>query len=289
MHLSAEAQRAGYARILQDAFERIGRAGDLPRIDVLPSPARFGYRSRARVAVERGRVGFRARASRNVVDVERCAVLDPETQEELERLRARPPAGPVEVEIRGFGEKVELASGEMRVGPRSFFQPNRRLWEDWQSAVAERCGRGRCLVELYAGAGFYTALLTRRFDRVVAVEKGPAAKDARLNTTAEVIEASAESWAPRYMAGLAPEVVLVNPPRAGCHASVLRAIREAGPRRCVYVSCEPTTLARDAERLAERYRVMEILLIDALPQTHHVEAVCVLGREGSGGSSSDAC
>jgi 23S rRNA (uracil1939-C5)-methyltransferase len=276
MHLSGEAQRAERVRIVRDALKRVGHVHDIPAPSVLPSPRPLGYRSRARVAASRAAVGFRARASRRVVDVGRCLVLDPETGRELERLRARPPRTPTEVEVRGFGEKVDVGGRMLRVGRRAFFQPNRPLWERWQSAVADRCGQGRSLVELYAGVGFYTVLLTSRFSRVVAVERSAGARDARANTTAEVVRADATEWAPKNLGGIAPEVVLANPPRTGCHPSVLHAVIGAAPRRFVYVSCDPATLARDVGRLSHDYRVIDLLVIDALPQTHHVEVICVL-------------
>ncbi len=276
MHLTEELQRAARVEIVRDALARIGGVNALPPIEWLPSPASLRYRARARVAVEGGRVGFRERASRRVVDVEGCAVLDAETQQALARLRARPPRGPTQIEIAGFGEKARVGDRVLQVGAGAFFQANRLLWEAWQNTVAEACGRGECVVELYAGAGFYTVLLTERFARVVAVERGPAARSARANTTAEVVGADAERWAPEHLARLAPEVVLVNPPRRGCHVSVSEAIRDAAPARVVYVSCEPTTLARDVRRLSEFWRVTKLVVIDALPQTHHVEVICVL-------------
>jgi 23S rRNA (uracil1939-C5)-methyltransferase len=276
LHLDEAAQRAARAEILRDALVRIGGLAPLPRVEELPSPKGLGYRARARVAFAGGRVGFRARHSRDVVDVERCAVLDPPTQEALTRLRAAPPAGAGEVELRGFGARVSVRDRVLEVGAGAFFQANRALWETWRDLVLDACGHGRLAVELYAGAGFFTAGLDRRFERVIAVERGPAARDARRNARAEVVEAAAEDWAPRELAALAPDLVLLDPPRAGCHISVSEAIAAARPPRVVYLSCDPATLARDLRRLRGGYRVARVVAIDALPQTHHVEALCVL-------------
>jgi 23S rRNA (uracil1939-C5)-methyltransferase len=270
---------------VRDALQRIAGVEDLPDIRLLASPISLGYRARARVAVEGDRVGFRERGSHRVVDVTRCAVLDPETQDELTRLRARPPRGPTDVEIVGFGKEVRVGGRAIRVGSGVFFQANRGLWEAWQAAVADACGCGSCLVEFYAGAGFYTILLTEQFDRVVAIERGPGARSAQVNTSAEVVAAEAERWAPEHLSRVAPEVVLLNPPRTGCHPSVLRAIEDAAPRRVVYVSCEPTTLARDVKRLSGFGCVNGLLVIDALPHTHHVEVVCAIGPKNSGSQS----
>lgn len=276
LHLEESEQRAARRGILLAALRRIGGVSEPALGDELESPRPLGYRARARVAYEPGAVGFRAAGSHEVVDVERCAVLDAATQSALAALRAAPPRGRGEAEIRGFGGEVEVGARALRVGPRAFLQANRALWGRWHAHVLEACGGGRLAVELYAGVGFYTAGLDERFQRVVAVERGPAARDARRNARAEVVRAPAEAWAPAGLVQLAPELVLVNPPRSGCHRNVLDGIEAAKPARVVYVSCDPATLARDVKVLRHVYRVTSVALIDALPQTHHVEAVCTL-------------
>ncbi len=111
---------------------------------------------------------------------------------------------------------------------------------------------------------------------MVAVERSPAARDARRNARTVVFEAACEDWAPRELAAFAPELVLLNPPRGGCHQSVSDAVRASRPGRIVYVSCEASTLARDVERLGADFRIARLAVLDALPQTHHVEVVAVL-------------
>jgi 23S rRNA (uracil1939-C5)-methyltransferase len=277
LHLDEAEQARARIAIAREALLRIGGVAALPEIEHVASPAALAYRSRARVAWERGKVGFRARASREVVDVERCAVLDPATETQLAHLRAKPPRGHGEREIRGYGEAVVVAGKRLAVGPSAFFQANRALWERWQALVVEACGRGESAVELYCGVGFYTVGLCERFTRVVAVERSPAARDARLNCpAARVVEEAAETFAARELAALGPELVLLNPPRTGCHHAVSEALRAARPRRVVYVSCDAPTLARDVARLGDGFRVARVVVLDALPQTHHVELVVVL-------------
>jgi 23S rRNA (uracil1939-C5)-methyltransferase len=277
LHLDEAEQARARDAIVREALERIGGVAALPAFEHVASPAGLAYRSRARVAWERGRVGFRARASREVVDVERCAVLDPATETQLAHLRGKPPRGHGEREIRGYGEAVVVAGRRLAVGPSAFFQANRSLWARWQELVVDACGRGERAVELYCGVGFYTVGLVERFGSVVAVERSPAARDARLNCPgARVVEEAAESFAARELAGLAPDLVLLNPPRAGCHQTVSDALRSAMPRRVVYVSCDAATLARDVARLGKGFRIARVVVLDALPQTHHVEVVVVL-------------
>jgi tRNA/tmRNA/rRNA uracil-C5-methylase (TrmA/RlmC/RlmD family) len=277
MHLDEAEQARGRDAIVREALQRIGGVAALPELEHVASPAAFAYRSRARIAWERRRVGFRARASREVVDVERCLVLDPATETEFAHLRGKPPPGHGEREIRGYGEAVVVAGKRLAVGPSAFFQANRPLWPRWQELVVDACGRGERAVELYCGVGFYTVGLCERFARVVAVERSPAARDARRNCpAAHVVEESAEAFAARELASLAPELVLLNPPRTGCHQAVSDALRAAMPRRVVYVSCDAPTLARDVARIGADFRIARVVVLDALPQTHHVEVVVVL-------------
>jgi 23S rRNA (uracil1939-C5)-methyltransferase len=278
MHLDEPAQRAAREALLRDALLRIGGLHELPALEWIASPRALRYRSRARVAWEHGRIGFRARASHEVVDVEQCPVLDEPTQAQLAALRARKPKGRGEVEIRGFGARAPEAGLGLRVAPGAFFQANSALWRAWLDLVIELAGSGELAVELYAGVGFYTAAIERSFARVIAVERSRAARDLARNTRARVIEAAAEDWAKDGLRGLDPDAILLNPPRTGCDARVSEAIGRSAARRIIYVSCDPPTLARDLARIGDTFRLERLVLLDALPQTHHVESAALLLR-----------
>ncbi len=280
LHVDDAEQSRARVAIARAALERIGGRADLPEIEVVTSPRALGYRARARVAYAKGRVGFRARGSHEIVDVERCAVLDAETQRELDRLRAARPSGAGEVELRGFGSAVDLAGKRLEAPPSAFFQANRALWERWQDVVVDACGHGALAVELYCGVGFYTARLCASYSRVIAVERSEAgAASAARNTRAEVTAQDADTWAPQHLAQLQPELVLLNPPRVGCHINVSDALRASGAERIVYVSCDPATCARDLARIGPQFRLLRLVSLDALPQTPHVELVAVLERD----------
>lgn len=281
MHLDEAEQSRARVAIVCEALRRIGGLDALPEPEHLSSPRAFGYRARARVAHARGRVGFRARGSREVVDVERCAVLETGAQGALAELRSQPPGERTETEISSYGKELRVRDQVFRMRPGAFFQPNASLWQLWQELVVGACGSGDLAVELYAGVGFYTRALEGAFTRVVAVERGRAAALLRENTRSSVVRAAAEEWAPRELARLRPQVVLLNPPREGCHRSVVDALCACEASRIVYVSCEPATLARDVGRCAGALRLVRLVVIDSLPQTHHAEVVAVLERVDS--------
>lgn len=272
MHLTEEAQARARRQLLTDALVRIGRVKELPPVEWLASPRALGYRARARVAYRDGVVGFRVAGSHELIDVAECPVLHPDAQRALDALRASRPAGEGEVEIRAFEDE---AAG-LRVSPGSFLQANASLWDAWASAVAEACGSGDLAVELYAGVGFYTTRLERSFREVVAVERARSARDLAHNTRATVHQTSVESHAITRLADATPDLVLLNPPRCGCDPVVIDALRKLMPRRIVYVSCDPATLARDVARLGHGFELRRVVAIDALPQTDSVEAFIVL-------------
>lgn len=274
LHLDEAVQSEARRQFLRDALQRIGGFASIPEIEWLASPDSLGYRALARVALDSGAIGFRARRSHEVVDIDHCRVLAESTQAALSELREAPPPRTAEVEIRGF----EGEAAGLRASTSAFVQANQSLWQAWPACVAELCGSGSLLVELYAGIGFFTVALEKRFERTVAVERSHAAADLRHNTRAEVHQLPAEKFATQILPELSPDAVLLNPPRVGCDPSVIDAVAARNPERVVYVSCDAATLARDLKRLGAGFELKRVVSIDALPQTSHVEALVRLDR-----------
>jgi 23S rRNA (uracil1939-C5)-methyltransferase len=139
-------------------------------------------------------------------------------------------------------------------------------------------------VELYSGVGLFTAPLSARFGRTVAVESHPAAIEyARRNTDprrVELVAADAAAWLAATT--LKPEFVLVDPPREGLGIEASLALARLEAAELAYVSCDPATLARDVKALSgEGYTVASAVVVDMFPQTFHVEAVIRLRRAAS--------
>ncbi len=184
----------------------------------------------------------------------------------------RDPAGRMR-RLAGGEVEDDLAGESVAVAADAFLQVNRgaaaRLYEE----VERRIGPvdGQLVVDAYAGAGLLARRLARAGARVVAIEANPrAAAQARRAGGFEVLAGTAEHHLPRV---LPAEVVILNPPRAGCRPEVLEALRRQPPRRVVYVSCDPATLARDLRRLGETFTVQTVACVDLFPQTAHVETV----------------
>ena len=173
-----------------------------------------------------------------------------------------------------------VAGTTFRAHVRSFFQSNRFLVEPLTAAVLELLPSGGSVLDLYAGVGLFALPLARRAERVRAVEVNPmAVEDARWNAEqagarnlemrrGDVREAL-ELWPPE-----AGERVVLDPPRTGAGAEVVRLLAGRRPAAVVYVSCDPATLARDLKLFeSEGYRPDVVRGFDLFPDTFHLETV----------------
>lgn len=178
--------------------------------------------------------------------------------------------------------KVEIADKAYRVGHFSFFQVNRFLAEDLAPEVMEGLPDGAVALDLFAGVGLFSVPLAERFARVVAVESNPAAArdletNAQGNQAIEVHAEDVDDFLRKFRG--APDITVVDPPRAGLTTTTVRRLTEIAADRLVYVSCEPPTLARDLRVLVDGgYEIREVHLFDLFPQTFHMETIVKLQR-----------
>lgn len=179
---------------------------------------------------------------------------------------------------------------KFKISPLSFFQVNPVQTEILYGKALEYVGLtgNETVFDAYCGIGTISLFLSRKAQKVYGVEIVEQAienakENARLNgvKNAEFILGESEKVIPDlYRKGVKADVMVVDPPRKGCGEELLDVIAEMRPERAVYVSCNPSTLARDLKYLTERgFRVMEVQPVDMFPQTVHVECCCLLERE----------
>ena len=182
-----------------------------------------------------------------------------------------------------------LCGLRFRLSPRSFYQVNRdqaqRLYETAME-LAE-ISKTDTVLDLYCGAGTITLSMAARAGRVIGVEIVEAAvQDARDNAdrngiqNAEFFCADAGQAAQELeRRGLRPDVITVDPPRKGLSPDVIDAVDKMDPRRLVYISCDPATLARDVALFKERgYALRGVEALDLFPRCAHVETVVLLSK-----------
>jgi 23S rRNA (uracil1939-C5)-methyltransferase len=202
-------------------------------------------------------------------------------------LRIHPSTAQVQQELAGWGApglNYAVAGERYWVARGGFFQVNRFLLPTMVDLVCAD-ERGGSAWDLFAGVGLFARILTRSFEQVTAVEANPAA--------ARELAASMQHLGERHRGVAAvivdylrkallqrerPELVVLDPPRAGAGVEVCQLLAQIAPQRIVYVSCDPVTLARDLATLQSSYEIGSLHLVDLFPQTYHQEAVVKLRR-----------
>lgn len=185
----------------------------------------------------------------------------------------------------------EMGGLKFRVGPKSFYQTNSlQAYELYKVTreFAELVG-DELVYDLYTGTGTIANFVAKKAQKVIGIEYVPEAiEDAKVNSAINSIDNTlfyagdmkdvlTDEFIERHGR---PDVIIVDPPRAGMHQDVVNVILNAAPKRIVYVSCNPATQARDLALLDEKYKVEAIQPVDMFPHTQHVENVVKLSLKG---------
>ena len=177
-----------------------------------------------------------------------------------------------------------LLGTRYRISGPAFFQVNTRQAERLVSIVLDHVREvsPRVVIDAYAGVGTFAAQLAAEVEHVVTIEESAAAGvDALENLAAFQNVTRVVGKVEDTLPGMtpAPDVVVIDPPRAGIYASVVQAILDSAAQRVVYVSCDPGTLARDLRLFVDGgFVIGSIQPVDMFPHTQHIECVTVLDR-----------
>jgi 23S rRNA (uracil1939-C5)-methyltransferase len=303
-HIDYPAQLEFKRQIVHDQMARIGGLTDVLVHPTIPSLSPWEYRSHAtfRIAQD-GRPGFFAIDDQTIMPIDECHIIHPALQERLPEIRGYLPRTRIRAQVGSDGQPTlfeikrnqsEPASEAItytikhrafRCSGGSFFQVNLPQAEKLVELVLERLALSgqEPVLDLYSGVGLFTAFIAEQARRVVAVEMfAPAVQDARFNLSnlgnVDQYEGTIEAVLPRLK--IAFDAAIVDPPRIGMEVKALEALAECKPKRIIYVSCDPATLARDAKRLAGHgYQLLDVQPVDMFPQTYHVEAVAAFQTE----------
>ena len=191
---------------------------------------------------------------------------------------------------RGQDAIYETMEGlRFKIGPKSFYQTNTGQALKLYTVARDFAGLSgtETVYDLYTGTGTIAQFVASRAARVIGIEYVPEAiADARINAAANGISNCSffagdmkDILTDAFIAQQGrPDVVILDPPRAGIHPEVARVILRAAPRRIVYVSCNPASQARDLAAFSDQYRITRVQPVDMFPHTMHVENVCALER-----------
>jgi 23S rRNA (uracil1939-C5)-methyltransferase len=311
-HAGYEFQLEAKRAILAEELRRVGKSEPPEEITVVAADP-WGYRNRAQLHIENGRIGYREARSHKLCAIESCPIASPKINQTIGALAgmlrdSRWPRFLRSVEIFTDERQVQLNVLEterpvarrffdwcaetipglvpgaldyqdrFRVSRNAFFQVNRCLADKLVEIALEGAG-GETALDVYAGMGLFSLDLARRFRQAAAVESGAAAAgDLAFNAErAGLANLRVERrTAEAYLDALerAPDFVLLDPPRAGLGKAVVQRLIDLRPLAVTIVACDPATLARDlAALLGAGYRIEKMTLVDLFPQTYHLETV----------------
>jgi 23S rRNA (uracil1939-C5)-methyltransferase len=297
-HIAYEAQLEQKRDILREVLRRVGKIEYDGEIEIVAGEP-WEYRNRARLHIENGAIGYFEFGSHNLCPIGHCPISSPKLNETIGALSRELPNLPrftTELELftnekevqylasdripaaaralfDGLGTTAPIEYAGFRVSRTSFFQVNRFLIDRLVETAV--CGtQGDHAIDLYAGVGLFSRVLTASFTRVTAVEAAAGAhRNLEFNVpAATAIHATAEEFLRQLQE--APALILADPPRTGLGKhTVADLIRIRAPQLRI-VSCDPATLARDLRALlAAGYRIEHLTLVDLFPQTFHLETV----------------
>ncbi len=310
-HIDYEEQVRLKTEVVREQLRRIGGFEDASIRPMLGMDDPWGYRNHMRFTVRRdGDIGFMQRGTHRFLRIDDCDIAHPRLNAMLAAAQDRT-YGTRQISMR-LGERTgdilvqprlqwrpgsrprfpsgqkhyeeELLEQRYRVSASAFFQVNTRQAERLVDLAVRRLieAQPRVVVDAYSGVGTFAALLASRVDQVVTIEAQPSADDdAAVNLSGFDNVTRLVGTVEDVLPGLepSPDALVIDPPRAGVERSVIDAILASEARRVVYVSCEPSTLARDLRLLVDGgFDIVEVQPVDMFPHTQHIECVTTLDR-----------
>jgi 23S rRNA (uracil1939-C5)-methyltransferase len=302
--LSYEEQLRQKENIVREQLKN--HLGDAQWEPIEPSPRPLRYRNRIQLKYDRPRLGFYARGSHDIVDIEDCLITEDSLAQKIPALKKDLAAGKktaiakIELLLKSAdlssgkaGDDTEIVFEDSPFEGVGFSQVNRFQNEHLIATVLEWAAASSfsTVYDFYAGAGNFTFPLLQRFPqaKTVGVELNPktvALAQKKISDLAlspkriEFFLGDVELFLKRTI--LAENaLVLLDPPRAGCSENTLRYLGDQSLTRLLYVSCDPSSLARDLSRLRAQtkpWKVARVKPFDMFPQTDHVETLVELVR-----------
>ena len=279
----------------QKQFERFLKGFPGERLPIFPSPERFGWRNRLKVACEKGKAGYRGFDNTTLLPVSQCLLCSDAINAALSRsvipengtlfFRSTSDfSGEADTFQGKYLKETIPGAGEFYVPPRGFFQTNIPVAAELCSRVnaAVAATGAQKIVELYCGVGVFS---------IAAALKNPALQCFGTELAADSIEAAKVNAAANgvqdrchFYAGDAANVnlkqkydlLLLDPPRSGIEKKLIQKIVNSSIPHLLYISCGPDTLRRDLELLSAKYTVVSSGALDMFPCTAHFETFTIL-------------
>ena len=275
----------------------------------------YGYRNKISLKVFNGKLALSEEDSNNLVNIDKCYLVNDNINNVISSLNNINLDGLNEVIIRGTDDIMVILYGTINkdliidslkdkvksivlndvtiygsdyifidvnnykyaIYPKSFFQVNTDMISKLYDKVLEYVGKGENLLDLYCGAGTIGIYLAKNFNNVRGIEINESAVlSANLNKKINNINnISFECKKASDISNIYEDIVVVDPPRSGLDKNTVNILLSNNINKIIYVSCNPITLARDLNVLKDKYELKDMTLFEMLPNSRHVESVCV--------------
>lgn len=282
-HVSYEEQVAQKDQILRHALKGLQKHSAFEWRSFVKAPQEFHYRNRIQVHFQGEQFGFYASGSRDLVPFEHCWIADSKINDRLKSLTVQDAKGTPRVELACTQEgEVAVMAGPRDPDLALFAQvnepQNEKLKELVQGLISSQ---PNWIFDLYCGAGNFTLPLHQKFSnaRIYGVEfsRSSIERAKLLNSAIHWLAGDVAKVLKKMDVIEGPGLVILDPPRAGCETRAIEQIVRHRPHQIVYISCNPMTFARDAEKFRlNNYHLESVQGVDMFPQTEHVELVASL-------------
>ncbi len=259
---------------------------------IVSSNQDFNYRNKITLHEKNDKVGYMRENTNEIIEIEECPLVMASINDYIKEIKLKIK---VQLVVR-TNEKDEIISNlknedliikinnlSFYVDINSFFQVNNyicaRIFETLENVLEET---NTCL-DLYSGVGTLSIVASKKSKKVYSIEVNPhshknALKNLKLNNinNIEFMCGKVEDKIKEIKENI--DVIITDPPRSGMDKTTINTIKELNPKKIIYISCDPMTLARDLNSLKENYTIENIILFDMFPNTKHIETFCVLKR-----------
>ena len=309
-------QMLGYEKELEvkrnlvtETFSNIGRIDISGILETVKSPSDLYYRNTEtfKVNPKAKKIGFFRKDTKSVVDIDRCCLAMNGINEALDSVRKQEEFPPHNFKVRTTAggktvvnwiksdydddcvyEKVSAAGMEIdfKISKDSFFQVNDRVIPLWLEKIIGFLDEdaGEKITDLYCGIGLITLFVSHYAKETIGIEiASSSVRDALHNVAHNGIRSNV-----RFVEGAvedmleeagAADVMIIDPPRKGVDRKGIDVLLKFEPKKIIYSSCKPATMARDINLLSEKYELRKIYLVDMFPRTHHVEMLALLVKK----------
>lgn len=303
LHIEYEAQLKIKREIFLDCMKRIGKIKEELDPEVNGS-SEFNYRIRAQIKVDKsGNVGFFKKSTNEIVSIDNCLLLSERLNDLLKVIQTsrvlshgkidslkvidggqRIASSPQLADLTEKSTIIKVGDKKFCVRGDSFFQGNRFLLEKLGTWTKPFVGGDTC-VDLYGGTGFFSVMLASNFKNGILIESiWDQVESAKVNffnngiSHFSAMKLFAESCG--QVVKESPDLLIVDPPRPGLAKPVREFIAQLKPQKLLYVSCDPSTLARDTGFFVSeaKYKIVKTALFDLYPNTYHMESIVLFER-----------